>query len=85
MNEKTKGGLYMHKKSILLERTISLMAIIALIFINCAIVKASTIIEPGENQYLELKATSIKDVEGQNKQVIMELWGYDIDFKRIRC
>ncbi len=73
----------MHKKSILLERTISLMAIIALIFINCAIVKASTIIEPEEDQYLELKATTITDVEGQNKQVIMELWGYDIDFKRI--
>lgn len=44
---------------------------------------ASTTIVPGDNQYLELKATTITEVEGQGKQVIMELWGYDIEFKRI--
>lgn len=45
------------------------------------------------NQYLELRAVSVNDVEGQKeqvegqekqvKQVIMELWGNNIKFKRI--
>lgn len=49
------------------------------------IVEASTTIEPDENQYFELKATELKELEDQSKQVIMELWGYNINFKRIRC
>ena len=49
------------------------------------IVEASTTIEPDENQYFELKATELKELEDQRKQVIMELWGYNINFKRIRC
>ena len=40
-------------------------------------------ITPEENQYLELRAVEIKEVSGQNKQVIMELWGNNVDFKRI--
>ena len=40
-------------------------------------------IEPLENQYFEMRATEIKEVEGQNKQVVFELWGHDIEFKRI--
>lgn len=73
----------MHKKLNLLEKFIVLATIIVLIFIDCAIVEAAAIIEPADNQYFELKATTITDVDGQNKQVIMELWGYEIDFKRI--
>lgn len=42
-----------------------------------------SILEPSQDQYLELRAVSIKDIAGQNKQVIMELWGNNIDFKRI--
>ena len=44
---------------------------------------ASTTVVPSDNQYLELRATTITEVEGQGKQVIMELWGHDIEFKRI--
>ena len=40
---------------------------------------------PEDNQYFELRAVEVKAVEGQNKQVIMELWGNNIEFKRIRC
>ena len=43
----------------------------------------TTCITPEDNQYLELRATEVKEVEGQNKQVIMELWGNNIEFKRI--
>lgn len=38
---------------------------------------------PEDNQYLELRAVEVKEVEGQNKQVIMELWGNNVEFKRI--
>lgn len=38
---------------------------------------------PTDEQYLELRAVSVTDVPGQNKQVIMELWGNNVEFKRI--
>lgn len=38
---------------------------------------------PTDEQYLELRAVSVKEVAGQNKQVIMELWGNNVEFKRI--
>lgn len=40
-----------------------------------------SILTPSDDQYFELRATNIKEVTGQNKQVIMELWGYNIEFK----
>lgn len=71
-----------------------LTVIIASIIIlqsNTNLVMASDIVDEvdenyvkaNENQYLELRAVEVKEVTGQNKQVIMELWGHDIDFKRI--
>ena len=58
-----------------------------LIFVASSITMASTTsrVDPTDNQYFELTAVEIKTVEGQNKQVIMELWGYDIEFKRTNC
>lgn len=40
-------------------------------------------IAPSDNQYFELRAVEIKEIDGQNKQVIMELWGHNMEFKRI--
>lgn len=40
-------------------------------------------ITPTDQQYIELRAVEIKEKEEQNKQVIMELWGNNIEFKRI--
>ncbi len=40
-------------------------------------------IEKFETQYFELRATEIKNIDGKNRQVIMELYGKDIEFKRI--
>lgn len=42
---------------------------------------ATTTIQPEDSQYLELRAVSIDDIAGQNKQVVMELWSHDLDFK----
>ena len=57
---------------------------IILLLIGSSIVMASiptTRVNPTENQYFELRAVNVENVEGQNKQVIMELWGHDIEFK----
>lgn len=34
-------------------------------------------------RHLELRGAQIKEIEGKNRQLIMELWGNDIEFKRI--
>lgn len=67
----------------LLKKLTAVILIIVMMFINMAIVVEASTIEPTDDQYLELKATNITEVEGKNKQVIMELWGHEIDFKRI--
>ncbi|MCI8397641.1 MAG: hypothetical protein HFJ52_08620 [Clostridia bacterium] len=40
-------------------------------------------ITPASNQYIELRGTEIVDVDGNGKQLIMELWGHNLTFKRI--
>lgn len=42
---------------------------------------ATETIQPTDEQYLELRAVSVDDVAGQNKQVIMELWSHNLDYK----
>lgn len=39
------------------------------------------IIMPEQNQYLEFRAVEVREVEGQNKQVIMELWANNLELK----
>lgn len=67
----------------LFKKITAIILICAMIFINLKIVVEASTIEPTQDQYLELKATNITEVEGKSKQVIMELWGHEIDFKRI--
>ncbi len=60
---------------------------ITIIFICTTVIMASgsnsNILTPTEDQYFELRAVEIKEVAGQNKQVIMEFWGNNVEFKRI--
>lgn len=67
----------------LLKKLTAVILILVIMFINMTIVVEASTIEPTDDQYLELKATNITEIEGKNKQVIMELWGHEIDFKRI--
>lgn len=67
----------------LLKKLTAVILILVIMFINMTIVVEASTIEPTDDQYLVLKATNITEVEGKNKQVIMELWGHEIDFKRI--
>lgn len=75
----------------MLNKTIikTVIACVIMLFICTTIIMASgsdsKILTPTEDQYFELRAVEIKEIEGQNKQVIMELWGNNIEFKRIRC
>ena len=61
---------------------IVLMVLIALFctFTGKAFAVTETIL-PEDDQYLELRAVSVDDVAGQNKQVIMELWSHNLDYK----
>lgn len=43
----------------------------------------TTELQPTDDQYLELRAVEIAQIEGKNKQLIMELWGNELEFKRI--
>ena len=60
---------------------------IVLTIISFTMIMASEIdpncVTPTDEQYLELRAVTAKEVEGQNKQVVMELWGNNVEFKRI--
>lgn len=40
-------------------------------------------IEDNDEDYLELRAVKVEDIEGKNKQVIMELWSNNINFERV--
>ena len=61
-------------KKLIKINLIVLIICICTIAASCKIVMAdSTTIEPTTNQYIELRATKIKDVEGNGKQVIFEL------------
>lgn len=64
-----------------------IIACITIILFSTSIIMAfetdNTCLVPSDNQYFELRAVEVKKVEGQNKQVIMELWGNNIEFKRI--
>lgn len=59
------------------------VVIFAIIILLCSTyTKATSIsVTPTENQYLELRATTINTMDNQDKQIIFELWGHDIEFK----
>lgn len=68
------------------HKTIILMTVLAIMISVVGIsiyshADTTKILTPDENQYLELKATSIIEKEDGNKQLIMELWGHDLEFK----
>ncbi len=70
------------------EKTLKIViACITIICVSATIIMASEAdkdcIVPPENSYFELRAVKVTDVEGKNKQLMMELWGNNIEFKRI--
>lgn len=66
-----------------LKKLIVIILILANLIFSCSFVFAAdtTEVQPTADQYLELRAVSVTNVENQNKQVIMELWGNNVEFK----
>lgn len=65
---------------------IAVLICIFLLLGNVATILAANdenLLVPTDDQYLELKAVQVKDVTGQNKQVVMQLWGHNLEFRRI--
>ena len=63
-----------------------LLIITLLIFIvlaNCLTVSAVTKLENSEEQYMELKVVNIEDIDGADKQVTLEWWSYNLNFKAL--
>lgn len=74
----------MRKYDNVLVKVTTLLMILALLLGLCSTqVEASTIVEPMPNQYFELRATDTIEREDGTKQMVMELWGHNLDFKRI--
>ena len=63
---------------------ISMLIIVAIIVnINIFAMASEVIVKtPNENQFLELRGVEVKEVEGQNKQLTMELWTNSVEFER---
>lgn len=73
-----------HTKKYNRTLTIIIVCMILILTSVITVMATDTICQtPTDDQYLELRAVEIKEVAGQNKQVTMELWGNNIDFKRI--
>lgn len=66
-------------------RKLIIVASIVALFVSILPIKVhaetSNVLTPTEEQYLELRAVTVTDKAGQNKQVIMELWGHNLQFK----
>ena len=63
-------------------KIITTIIIATKIILNTIYTQAASIsVIPTENQYLELRATTINTMDNQDKQIIFELWGHDIEFK----
>ncbi len=63
-------------------KIITTIIIATIIILNTIYTQAASIsVTPTENQYLELRATTINTMDNQDKQIIFELWGHDIEFK----
>lgn len=89
--EETEGKkLQVTKRVNELQKKYKILAVILVLAIIMPIIAISTyvnasttnILTPEENQYLELKATTIAQKEDGSKQLIMELWGHNLEFKR---
>lgn len=60
--------------------TIINLIILCICFCNVSIAE-SKLVEPTENQFFELRAVKVTNIEGKDKQVIFELWAHEIEFR----
>lgn len=70
----------MQKVSKKIIATIINLIILCICFCNVSIAE-SKLVEPTEDQFLELRAVKVTNIDGKDKQVIFELWTHEIEFK----
>ena len=70
----------MQKVSKKIIATIMNFIILCICFCNVSIAE-SKLVEPTEDQFFELRAVKVTNVESKDKQVIFELWAHEIEFK----
>ena len=69
----------MQKVSKKIIATIINLIILCICFCNVSIAE-SKLVEPTEDQFFELRAVKVTNIEGKDKQVIFELWAHEIEF-----
>lgn len=70
------------KTTKVIQKFLLIFILATIIILNISIpTQASTNLENTEDQYMELKAVSIKEVDGADKQVTLEWWSYNLSFK----
>lgn len=70
----------MQKVSKKIIATIINLIILCICFCNVSIAE-SKLVEPTEDQFFELRAVKVTNIESKDKQVIFELWAHEIEFK----
>ena len=70
----------MQKVSKKIIATIMNLIILCICFCNVSIAK-SKLVEPTEDQFFELRAVKVTNIDGKDKQVIFELWAHEIEFR----
>lgn len=70
----------MQKVSKKIIATIINLIILCICFCNVSIAE-SKLVEPTEDQFFELRAVKVTNIDGKDKQVIFELWTHEIEFK----
>ena len=70
----------MQKVSKKIIATIMNFIILCICFCNVSVAE-SKLVEPTEDQFFELRAVKVTNIEGKDKQVIFELWAHEIEFK----
>lgn len=70
----------MNKLNSVLEVILIVLMILFVAGTNKVYAETTTIL-PTEDQYLELRAVEVRNVSGQNQQVVMELWSHNLDYK----
>lgn len=70
----------MQKVSKKIIATIINLIILCICFCNVSIAE-SKLVEPTEDQFFELRAVKVTNIESKDKQVIFELWAHEIEFR----
>lgn len=67
----------------IIQKLLIIMLLIFISLANCSNVFAVTNLVNSEDQYMELKVVSVEDVEGEDKQVTLEWWSHNLNFKAV--